>query len=223
MKTCFVFTSLDNDELHQFALSEIGRRYQIIGSLRSNRASQSVLSRVENSFEVDYIFNFLSPKVLPDSVLNMARICAINFHPGSYEYPGVGSASLSLFDRKEVFGVTSHIMNNSIDSGEIICERFFKIPSGSNSKTLFSLALKECRFLLLDTLNLLDNTPEPLKIRSWSRNAVTRLDFDKWLVLANYVSSNEIDLKIKSAVHPDFPGPYVKIGKHIFTYLQTEV
>ena len=222
MKTCFVFTSLDNDELHEFAVNEINRYFNIVGILRSNRHSKSVFSRIKKMEEVDYIFNFLSPKKLPKQVINSVKICSINFHPGSYEYPGVGSASLCIFDGKKTYGVSAHLMEETIDSGSIICERFFEIPDNSNCDTLFSLALSECKPLLQDTLELLQLNSNPDKIRSWSRPAVTRAEFEDWLTLLEVDSTKEIEQKITSATHPVFLGPYVKVGSHIFTYLKTE-
>lgn len=222
MKTCFVFTSLDNDELHEFAVNEIGRYFNIVGILRSNRNSKSISSRINEMEEVDYIFNFLSPKILPKQVMGSAKICSINFHPGSYEYPGVGSASFSIFDGKKTYGVSAHLMEETIDSGSIICERFFDIPDNSSCDSLFSLALSECKPLLQDTLELLQLNSYPDKTRSWSRPAVTRAEFEDWLTLLDVDSTKEIEQKIVAAAHPVFPGPYIKVGSHIFTYLKTE-
>jgi methionyl-tRNA formyltransferase len=222
LKTCFVFTSLDNDDLHEFAINEIGRYFNIVGFLRSNRNSKSISSRIKEMENVDYIFNFLSPKILPAEIIMSARISSINFHPGSYEYPGVGSASLCIFDGKRTYGVSAHLMEETIDSGAIICERFFEIPDKSNCETLFSLALSECKPLLHDTLELLQINSCPSKIRSWSRPAVARAEFDDWLTLLKVDSNKEIDQKITAAVHPVLPGPYVRVGSHVFTYLRTE-
>lgn len=223
MKTCLVFSSLDNDELHDFALTELSKQYNVIKFIRSNRNSPAIDSILKENLEVDYIFNFLSPKLLSPKILNMARICAINFHPGSYEYPGVGSASLSLFDRQFEYGVSAHIMEASIDSGSIICERFFKIPDEIDSNTLFNIALMECKALLIETLMLLKINPLPPKIRSWARPAITREEFEEWLILAKFESNPDLELKIHSSKHPAFPGPYIRVGKHVFTYLRTEV
>ena len=222
MKTCLVFSSLDNDELHAFAISEIGKQYEIVRFIRNNRHSPALDNLLVENLKVDYIFNFLSPKLLSPRILKMAETCAINFHPGSYEYPGVGSASLSLFDRKPEYGVTAHIMETSIDSGSIICERFFKIPEEIDSSSLFNLALMECKELLTDTLKLLISNPLPSKIRSWARTTVSRVEFEEWLFLGDYETNPELELKIYSAKHPTFPGPYLRVGRHVFSYLRTE-
>jgi len=222
MKTCLLFSSLDNDELHAFSISEVGKQYNIVKFIRSNKNSPHLDSVLKENLEVDYIFNFLSPKLLSPRILNMARACAINFHPGSYEYPGVGSASMSLFDRQREYGVSAHIMEPLIDSGPIICERFFKIPEDIDSSTLFNLALMECKELLIDTLKLLKNDPIPSQIRSWARPPVSRAEFEEWLFLLNIESNPELELKIHSSKHPTFPGPYIRVGQHVFSYLRSE-
>ena len=42
-----------------------------------------------NSWQGDYIISYLSRWIIPNSILSRARKAAINFHPGSPEYPGV--------------------------------------------------------------------------------------------------------------------------------------
>ncbi len=46
----------------------------------------------------DYIFCFRSMFILPKSLINKAKIAAINFHPGSPEYPGSGCLNYALYE-----------------------------------------------------------------------------------------------------------------------------
>ena len=77
------------------------------------------------SWEGDYIFCFRSLFVVPKSLLEKAKIASVNFHPAPPEYPGSGCLNFALYDQKNEYGVTSHLMTELIDDGRIIkCVRF---------------------------------------------------------------------------------------------------
>ena len=63
---------------------------------------------------------------------------AINFHPGPIDYPGSGSVNLALYNDENIFGVTSHIINEEIDSGRVIDYIKFEINKKDNVTTLLN-------------------------------------------------------------------------------------
>jgi methionyl-tRNA formyltransferase len=78
----------------------------------------------------DYILCFRSLFVLPQALLDRARIAAINFHPAPPEYPGSGCINFALFEEADSYGVTAHVMNDKVDNGAILeCNRFPILPS----------------------------------------------------------------------------------------------
>ena len=80
--------------------------------------------------QAGYLLNFLSAPYVPRKEL--ARFWeAINFHPGPPEYPGVGAASLALYDKRPTYGVTAHRMNSHYDAGQILRVREFAIDRKS--------------------------------------------------------------------------------------------
>ena len=221
MKNCILFSSADNDNLHNSAVEIISKKFHINYSWRLNRESPSIdtlINQVDFSQRVDYVFNFLSPKIFPNWLLNHAEIGCINFHPGSYLYPGIGSASYSLFDRQPMYGVTAHFMNEKIDQGEIIAERYFSQTPYKDCGTLFTRALEECIQLLDDVITLLEKFERPKAIRFWSRNAVTRKEFEEWMTLFTIETKPEWESKIGALSHPTYLGPVIQIGPHKFVY-----
>jgi len=210
--------------LFEFATDLISRDFNIKKTWRLNRKSPSIesfRSEIEECGAIDYVFNFLSPKLFPDWLINFPKFGCINFHPASFEYPGVGGASYSLYENRENYGVTAHFMTNKIDEGEIIAERFFKQSEFENCDTLFRRALQECCFLLEDTLELLKNQERPRRINSWKRPAITRKEFYEWLTMSLDTPKDEILKKVKATKHPNFPGPYIKVDNHVFSYVNT--
>ena len=222
---CLLITSLDTDWLSEFSIKAITKEMEIIKVLRLNRESASIDS-MRSDLQVlpdfDYLINFLSPKKIPEWLLAKSAIAAINFHPGSNDYPGVGSASLSIYDQKEFFGVTAHLMNNTIDSGQIISQRFFRQEIHFTCEELFTRALKECCSLLIDVLDLISKGQALTEVAKWTRSPTTREEFSNWLIITSLPPSSEVDRKVQSSRHTAFPGPYIKIGTHLFSYSSTE-
>jgi methionyl-tRNA formyltransferase len=223
---CLLITTLDTDWLSEFSIHSLEKEFDIVKVLRLNRASppiESFKSELEQLPDFDYLFNFLSPKLVPAWLLAKSKIAAINFHPGSHEYPGIGSASLSIYDQKEFFGVTAHLMSTTIDSGKIIAQRFFPQDVDISCEELFNRGLKECCALLIDIVELIIKNQEFIEVARWSRPPMTRKEFNKWLVIKSLPPSREVNRKVKASRHSTFTGPYIKIGSHIFTYSHSEL
>src|SRR5690606_38212405 len=94
---------------------------------RSNRAMRKLPEIVDQTVKeepVDYIFNFLSPLKISKTILESAKIAAINFHPAPPEHPGVGCASYALFEALTLnqweYGVCAHLMEEEYDAGAIL-------------------------------------------------------------------------------------------------------
>ena len=222
---CLLLTTLDLDWLSEFSIYAIAKEIEILKVLRCNKDSpplNSMKNELQELPDFDYLFNFLSPKLVPAWLLAKSTTASINFHPGSNEYPGIGSASLSIYDKKEFFGVTAHLMNNIIDSGQIISQRFFPQDAEISCEALSTRALKECCDLLTDVLDLIIKRQEFTEVAKWTRPATTRKEFNKWLVITSFPPSSEVNQKVQSCRHPTFAGPYIKIGTHIFSYSSTE-
>ena len=65
--------------------------------------------------------------VVPEWLLRKAKIAAINFHPASPDYPGIGCRNFALYENAKEYGVTCHHMSATIDTGSIIEIKRFPI------------------------------------------------------------------------------------------------
>ena len=218
-KKALLFVSADTDYLYEEGIRILSSNFELLDTFRMNRNSpgiSSIRSSIESFGQVHYIFNFLSPKIFPTWLLKQAEIACINVHPASYEYPGVGSASYSLYDNKSEYGVSAHYMTEKIDNGGIFAERFFDQSPYRDCRSLFERALEECPSLLEDVVKSLRSKEKPEVIRKWAKRAATRAEFEAWMHLAHLPSSEEWEKKIQALSHPNFPGPYLKLGEHTF-------
>ena len=75
----------------------------------------------------DLVVSFISSWIYPQSLLSNANMAAINFHPGSPEYPGTGCTNFAIYNGEKEYGVTCHHMNEGVDSGNIIAVKRFPV------------------------------------------------------------------------------------------------
>lgn len=72
------------------------------------------------SAQVDVILNVHSLYIIPDPVLQAARIGAFNMHPGPLpQYAGLNAVSWAIYLGETTYGVTVHWMVPQIDAGDI--------------------------------------------------------------------------------------------------------
>jgi methionyl-tRNA formyltransferase len=135
--------------VHQW-LSEHTENLEVIFSAdRKNRIPDHILN-----WSGDYIICFRSYFILPQDLIDRAKIAAINFHPGSPEYPGSGSASWALYNNNKEFGVTAHVMHATIDSGPILDVLTFPVLELDN---VVSLSQRSRMFLYDLFLRVMNN------------------------------------------------------------------
>ena len=146
-------------------------------------------------------------------MLDRAKVAAINFHPGSVEYPGSGCLNWALYDNAEVYGVTVHIMNEKIDNGAIIECRRFPILKQDNVKTLLARAHSKTYDLILDiTTGLafdgkkyLEKKLRESKNEKWAGAARKMFEIDKLKIVDPNSTKEELENVIRATYTPAFP------------------
>ena len=83
----------------------------------------------------EYLISFLSPWIVRKHSLDRAG-AAINFHPGSTDYPGIGCYNFALYEGASEFGAVCHHMLAKVDTGDLIMERRFPVLPDDTVETL---------------------------------------------------------------------------------------
>lgn len=166
----------------------------------------------------NYVFSFLYPKILKGSLLD--KSCCINFHPAPPEYPGRGSASLALYNGDKYYGATAHIMVREVDAGKILLVKRFPILKNETCDNLFERGEEACSELYYEIIEFIkDRNYVYLSGYKWARKAVTKKEFEEWLIL-NSSNKKDFEKKIKASQHPRFPGPYIKVHGRLFSLVK---
>jgi amino acid adenylation domain-containing protein len=85
----------------------------------------------------DYLFSIVNPLILPQTILKIPRQCAINYHNGPLpKYAGSHATSWALLHQEKTHGVTWHVMDPSVDTGEILKQMPVSIEKNDTAFTL---------------------------------------------------------------------------------------
>ena len=202
---------------------------EIITFLKSSNAQLSIYTgSINDGFpkkaykeNPDILISFLSPWIIPKSVLVRTRIANINFHPGPPEYPGIGCFNFAIYNDEKRYGVTAHIMKEKVDTGAIIGIKMFPLLKNDSVYSLSLKSYKHLRDLFYKTIGfILKNNSLPNTITSWKRKPFLRKELED-LCLINYkMSKKEIEKRIRATVYPNMPGAYIKLAGYKFEYAQ---
>lgn len=73
------------------------------------------------------MISYLCPWILPEHLLERAKVASVNFHPGPPEYPGIGCTNFAIYNQEVIFGMTCHHMATRVDTGKIVAVRRFPL------------------------------------------------------------------------------------------------
>jgi methionyl-tRNA formyltransferase len=185
--------------------------HQVFAGGRKDKLPPEVLN-----WRGDILISFISSWIYPQSLLSNAAVAAINFHPGSPEYPGTGCTNFAVYNAEKEYGITFHHMNATVDSGSIIGVKRFAIQE---EDTVYSITqhcyklIEESFYEVMDCF--LQNKPLPVTNEQWKRKPYTRKQLDELCTITTDMSEAEIERRIKATTYKT-PWAFTRIGNHIF-------
>lgn len=164
------------------------------------------------------LVSFLSPWIIPQFILDKMEL-AINFHPGSTDYPGTGCYNFALYDEAPEFGAVCHHMLAKVDTGALIEERRFALLPHDSVETLKLRTMVTMLAMFQDIMHLIAaGKPLPVADRQWSRRPYTRREMDNLKLLDETMSAREIDRRLRATIYPGYPGPQMRYGNRTVEY-----
>jgi natural product biosynthesis luciferase-like monooxygenase protein len=90
-----------------------------------------------SNYEFDFLFAITHLAILPESVLQLPRKAAVNFHDGPLpEMAGLNTPAWGLLEGHSHWGITWHYITPGIDEGDILADRRFEIAADETSLSL---------------------------------------------------------------------------------------
>ena len=192
-----IFLGKEEDECCSKALKFCQDKFDVVHYYLEKRGDRS--PKTFGWCDCDYIISYLSTCIVPAIVLKSAKVAAINFHPGSPNYPGIGCTNFALYENSKDYGVTCHHMAEKVDTGEIISFKPFPISPTDTVATLTSKAHDSQLVLFFEVMALILNGEQlPKSEKKWQRIAFTRKDLDELGRITPTMSKNEIARRIRA-------------------------
>ena len=165
--------------------------------------------------KIDFIFCFRSKIILKEKILKKIKYYAINFHPGTPKYRGLGCANYALYNGEKIYGSTAHIINNKIDNGKILMTSFFKIKKTDTLEQVLINSYKSMLLISHELLKLLQINPNINKFKfkkkiKWSGKIKKKKNLEKFYQIKKNITKKELDKKIRATVIGNYR-PYINL------------
>lgn len=169
-------------------------------------------------WEGDYLVSYLSRWVVPEALLQRARKAAINFHPASPDYPGIGCNNFALYENAKEYGVTCHHMATKVDTGRIIAVRRFPILPDDDVAALLKRTYEHQIALFFEIARLMaDGRDLPVSDERWTRPPFTRKQFNELFRITPDMPKEEIARRVRAISYGPYR-PYVELDGYRFEY-----
>jgi len=166
----------------------------------------------------DVLISFLCPWVLPKAVLERFAL-AINFHPASSEYPGIGCYNFAIYEGAATYGAVCHHMAAQVDSGPIVEERRFPLFPGDTVASLKNRTMAVMLGMFAELVTALAaGRPLPKTDVQWKRPAFTRRDLEALCVITPDMTAEEIKRRVRATDFTGYPGATITLGGMTFAY-----
>ena len=130
--------------------------------IKSKKIGEKINQKKLLNKNFDFLICFRSYFIIKKKLLKKVKICAINFHPGTPKYRGIGCINFALFNNENKFGTTAHIISEKIDYGKILDVKYFKFNKNDNlekclektHKNMFVQSKKVLNYIFSNSNNL---------------------------------------------------------------------
>lgn len=164
----------------------------------------------------DYMISYLSRWIIPASLIERAVRGAINFHPASPSYPGIGCNNFALYENASEYGVTCHYMLGKVDTGNIISVKRFPIFESDTVSSLLERTYDHQIILFYEIISKILNGEElTLSDEKWTRKPFSRKEFNDLCKIEITMNNDEIAKRIRATNYETYK-PIVKIGDFLF-------
>ncbi|MBL0687567.1 MAG: methionyl-tRNA formyltransferase [Sulfurospirillum sp.] len=161
-----------------------------------------------NSFKPDFIVVAAFGQILPKTILDIAP--CINLHASLLpQYRGASPIQSSLLNKDKFTGVTSMLMDEGLDTGDILGFSYFKLNKQIKVNILFNKLAKMAGTLAINTLKNFENI-EPLKQNNLDSSYAKKIIKQDGLVSFKEETASEIYTKFR-AFEP-WPGLFLDSG-----------
>ena len=212
--------------VEEAALTALLRKYRPELRIFSAKSGED-LAKVETAtLARARLIGFVTPVLVPASILGALGYGAYNFHPGPPQYPGWSPSHFAIYDGARHFGATAHVMVERVDAGPIVAVGMFPILPGTGVLQLEELAFLELArlFWALAPALATQDTPLPTIPIEWAGTKSTRRLHATMCEIPADVSRKELERRITAFGKGHFGiRPRIILHGYPFHYLPPEI
>jgi methionyl-tRNA formyltransferase len=134
----------------------------------------------------DFIVVVAYGQILPGWLLQAARIAPVNVHASLLPaYRGAAPITWAILNGETTSGITTMIMEETLDTGPILLKREIPIPSDMTRGELSAVLAEEAANLLIPTLNglregTLERVPQNSSLATWAPRIQKEMALIAW-------------------------------------------
>jgi methionyl-tRNA formyltransferase len=192
-----LFLGKEDDEYCDRAFKFVSDNFENVTSYRSIWG-QALPAEIHD-WHGNYLLSYLCRWVVPVSIIQSASKAAINFHPASPEYPGLGCTNYALYDDVSEYGVTCHHLAKKVDTGKIISVKRFPVFASDNVDSLLRRSYEFQLVLFYEIVGtILNGQPLSESNEIWTGQHHSREEFNKLGVIRPDMSDDEIARRVRA-------------------------
>jgi methionyl-tRNA formyltransferase len=205
-----LFLGKKNDEYCDRALKFVEDNFANVTTYYS--AWGEPMPKAIQNWSGDYILSYLCRWVIPESVIRSAHKEAINFHPASPDYPGIGCNNYALYENATEYGATCHHMLSQVDTGKIIAVKRFPVFPTDDVSSLLQRTYEFQLVLFYEVVStIINGKPLPESEEIWTRPPRSRREFNELGIITPEMSDDEVNRRVRAISYGGFQ-PTVDIG-----------
>jgi len=163
------------------------------------------------SFNPDILFSLYFRNIIPQGVLELPSLGAINLHPALLpKNRGTFSSPWAIINDDKITGFTYHFMDPSVDTGNILLQKTVKILSNETAYSLYHKLIIEGMKKFPQVLQMVINKNKGCEQQGNSSYYPRKVPFE------GYINPNwdlkMIDRFIRAMYFPPFKGAMLKLN-----------
>lgn len=124
--------------------------------LRHPNVNSDEFIEIIDKYKCDVLLSMSFNQIFKSNIINKTKYGIINCHAGKLPfYRGRNILNWVLINDEKEFGITTHFVDEGIDTGDIILQRVYPITDQDDYRTLLQKAYKECGSILCETIEML--------------------------------------------------------------------
>ncbi|OIO79745.1 MAG: hypothetical protein COZ98_00445 [Candidatus Omnitrophica bacterium CG_4_8_14_3_um_filter_43_15] len=93
---------------------------------------------IKSLTNVDLLLSVHGRQIVKPQLLRLPRLGAVNIHPYLYKYKGSNPVGRALKDKEFKASVAAHVMEEKIDSGEVLVEEFVDVSGAVSVDEIYN-------------------------------------------------------------------------------------